>query len=310
MSDAPEPDDIYREMREEGRNRLERSRLELAASSLVAGFDIVFGVVALGTASAAVTPHFGKPAGHLAGALAFGIAFIFITVGRSELFTENFMVPITGLTKGLGSKLRLAQLWLLSPVFNILGGTILILIVTTHGLLPAGANPVIKVAALHIHGYDPSTAFASAIVGGALITLMTWLIEGSPTPGTRILVAWIAGVVLALGSLDHVIVVTLEMIFGNRFGAPHPVDRRPSERRRRRGRQHDRRPRLRHAHPNRPGDRIQRRGRAARGRTSGCGLSPMSRMTPPPAGRPDGPTARRPDGRPDGRTDGRTDGHP
>jgi formate/nitrite transporter FocA (FNT family) len=222
MSDAPEPDDIYREMREEGRNRLERSRLELAASSLVAGFDIVFGVIALGAASAAVTPHFGKQAGHLAGALAFGIAFIFITVGRSELFTENFMVPITGLTKGLGSKLKLAQLWLLSPVFNILGGTILILIVTTHGLLPAGANPVIKVAALHIHGYDLSTAFASAIVGGALITLMTWLIEGSPTPGTRILVAWIAGAVLALSSLDHVIVVTLEMIFGNRFGAHVP----------------------------------------------------------------------------------------
>lgn len=32
--------------------------------------------------------------------------------------------------------------------------------------------------------------------------------------------AWIAGALLALGSFDHVIVVTLEMIFGIRFGAP------------------------------------------------------------------------------------------
>jgi formate/nitrite transporter FocA (FNT family) len=222
MSDAPEPHEIYREMREEGRNRLARGRLELAASSLVAGFDIVFGVIALATANAAVSPHFGTQAGHLAGALAFGIAFIFIAVGRSELFTENFMVPVTGLRKGLESKLKLAQLWLLSPLFNILGGAILILVVTTHGVLPAGAGKTMRTVALHADGYDISTAFASAIVGGALITLMTWLIEGSPTPGTRILVAWIAGSLLALGSFDHVIVVTLEMIFGIRSGAPIP----------------------------------------------------------------------------------------
>jgi formate/nitrite transporter FocA (FNT family) len=35
----------------------------------------------------------------------------------------------------------------------------------------------------------------------------------------RIIVAWICGFILALGSLNHVIVVTLELIFGYRFGA-------------------------------------------------------------------------------------------
>jgi formate/nitrite transporter FocA (FNT family) len=222
MSDAPEPHEIYRKMREEGRGRLERSRLELAASSLVAGFDVVFGVIALAAVDAAVTPHLGTQAGHFAGSLAFGIAFILITIGRSELFTENFMVPVTGLRRGRASKLKLAQLWLVSPVFNILGGAILILIATTHGVLPTGSSTSLKSIAMHVDGYGLATAFASAIVGGALITLMTWLIEGSPTPGTRTLVAWIAGSLLALGSFDHVIVVTLEMIFGIRFGAPIP----------------------------------------------------------------------------------------
>jgi formate/nitrite transporter FocA (FNT family) len=222
MSDAPKPHEIYREMRAEGRDRLGRSRLELAASSLVAGFDVVFGVIALASTDAAVSPHFGTQAGHLAGALAFGIAFIFITIGRSELFTENFMVPVTGLRKGLQTKLQLAQLWLLSPIFNILGGSILILILTTHGVLPGGAGTSLRTVALHADGYGASTAFASAIVGGALITVMTWLIEGSPTSGSRILVAWIAGFLLALASFDHVIVVTLEMIGGIRVGAPIP----------------------------------------------------------------------------------------
>ncbi|HEX3873215.1 MAG TPA: formate/nitrite transporter family protein, partial [Solirubrobacteraceae bacterium] len=82
MSDAPQPHEIFREMREEGRDRLGRTRLELAASSLLAGFDVVFGVIALASVDAAVTPHFGTQAGHFAGALAFGIAFVFIAIGR------------------------------------------------------------------------------------------------------------------------------------------------------------------------------------------------------------------------------------
>jgi formate/nitrite transporter FocA (FNT family) len=222
MTDAPEPHEIFRTMRDEGRDRLGRSRLELSASSLLAGFDVVFGVIALAAVDAALTPHFGAQVGHFAGALAFGVAFIFIAIGRSELFTENFMVPVVGLRPGLATKLKLAQLWILSPIFNILGGVALILVVTTHGVLPTGAGTSLKAIAMHADGYDLPTAFASAIVGGALITLMTWLIEGSTTPGTRILVAWIAGSLLALGSFDHVIVVTLEMILGIRFGAPIP----------------------------------------------------------------------------------------
>jgi formate/nitrite transporter FocA (FNT family) len=33
---------------------------------------------------------------HLVGALAFGIAFVFVVIGKSELFTENFLVPVPG----------------------------------------------------------------------------------------------------------------------------------------------------------------------------------------------------------------------
>ena len=42
-----------------------------------------------------MTKHYGPEAAHFFGSLFFGIAFVFIVVGRSELFTENFMVPIT-----------------------------------------------------------------------------------------------------------------------------------------------------------------------------------------------------------------------
>ena len=101
---------------------------------------------------------------------------------------------------------------------NILGGTALILIVTTKGVLPEGTAPALNDLALHIDELTLWAAFCSAIIGGALITAMTWMIEGVGTVGGRIIVAWIAGTLLALASLNHVIVVTLELIFGLRLG--------------------------------------------------------------------------------------------
>jgi formate/nitrite transporter FocA (FNT family) len=189
------------------------------STALVAGFDVVFGVIALAVIAAAFTPRLGEEPAHALGALGFGIAFIFIVVGRSELFTENFLVPVTGLVRGYITKVKLAELWIISPICNIAGGTALILVASVHGVLPQGTGEtLVKIA----EGFDANsawTAFCSAIIGGALITAMTWLVEGVGSIGGRIVCAWIGGVLLTLGSINHVIVVTLEMIFGIRFGA-------------------------------------------------------------------------------------------
>ena len=216
--EPPEPHQMFARTRDEGQRRLSRSRLELSTTSLVAGFDIVFGVIAIATVTALVTPKLGPSMAHFVGSLFFGIAFIFIVVGRSELFTENFFVPLTALRRGKLTKLKLAELWTISPVMNILGGTALILIATTKGVLPEGTAPALNDLALHIDELTLWAAFCSALIAGALITAMTWMVEGVGTVGGRIVVAWIAGTLLALASLNHVIVVTLELIFGLRLG--------------------------------------------------------------------------------------------
>jgi formate/nitrite transporter FocA (FNT family) len=216
--EAPGAHEMYARTREEGERRLNRSRLELTTTSLVAGFDIVFGVIAIATVTALVTPRLGPSMAHFVGSLFFGIAFIFIVVGRSELFTENFFVPITALRSGTFTWRKLGELWTISPVLNILGGTALILIASTKGVLPEGTAPALNDLAIHIDELRLWSAFCSAIIAGALITAMTWMIEGVGTVGGRIVVAWIAGTLLALTSLNHVIVVTLELIFGMRLG--------------------------------------------------------------------------------------------
>jgi formate-nitrite transporter family protein len=126
VSAQPQPKEIYERAREEGRRRLSRPLLELVATALVGGFDVAFGVVAFGVVAGAVGVSASGELAHLAGAVAFGIGFVFVVVGKSELFTENFLVPVAGLERrDRGSWLKLAELWSGTLLLNLVGGTAL-----------------------------------------------------------------------------------------------------------------------------------------------------------------------------------------
>jgi formate-nitrite transporter family protein len=217
---VPEPNEIYEQTRREGRRRLSRPVLELGATALVGGFDVAFGIAVYGLTAAAVAPRAGEGVAHLAGAIAFGTSFVFIAVGRSELFTENFLVPITGLTRDRGTWIKLGELWAVSLVLNLVGGTLLAILLTSEGVLNAGAREEIIRLVDHVSGFSPSTAFYSGLVAGALMTLMTWLVEGAAdSAGVRLVLAWLIGSILVLGTFNHAVVGTLEFVYGLRYDA-------------------------------------------------------------------------------------------
>lgn len=221
---APEPEEIFERTRIEGERRLERPLLELVATAVAAGFDIAAGVVLIAVVSAPLEQHFGKDAAGVAGALGFGVGFVFLIVGRGELFTENFLVPLAGLHgKPRHYLLKIGELWTVSPVANILAGTIFAIIVSVHGVLPKGSGRVLVDVAQTIHAKGTLTLFMSAVFAGALITAMTWFVEGQDSMIVRVVVAWAAGAFLALAHLNHVIVVTIELVFGIRYGAHVPT---------------------------------------------------------------------------------------
>jgi formate/nitrite transporter FocA (FNT family) len=223
MSSIPQPEDIYERTKEEGERRLQRPIVEEASTALAAGFDIAAGVIVLGLVGSTLHHFFGVDGAHFFASIGFGVGFVFLIVGRGELFTENFLVPIAGLEDhGRAAWRSLAKLWITSPIFNLIAGFVIALIVTVHGVLPKGTGTPIVDAAYKIHANHPLALFMSAIFAGALITAMTWFVEGMETMGVRVTVAWIVGTILALGGLNHVIVVTIELFFGIRFGAHIP----------------------------------------------------------------------------------------
>jgi formate/nitrite transporter FocA (FNT family) len=221
VSAQREPEQIYARARDEGRRRLARPVLELAATALVGGFDVAFGVVAFGLAAGAVAGSVRPEVAHLVGALAFGIGFVFVVVGKSELFTENFLVPVAGLERrSRASWLELGELWAGTLLLNLVGGAALALIVTGKGVLPQGSQGELVRLAERLTSHSAFAEFVSAVVAGALMTLMTWFVEGAAeSTGIRIAMSWIVGTLIALGTFNHAIVSTIELVFGMRYGA-------------------------------------------------------------------------------------------
>ena len=216
-----QPEEIYARAREEGRRRLARPVLELAATALVGGFDVAFGVIAFALAAGAVGASSSSELAHLAGALAFGTGFVFVVVGKSELFTENFLVPIAGLDRrSRASWLKLDELWVGTLLLNLAGGAAVAIIATGEGVLPGRSHAELVRLSERLTGHGALTAFVSAVVAGALMTLMTWFVEGAAeSMGVRILMSWIVGTLIALGTFNHAVVSTIEIVFGMRYGA-------------------------------------------------------------------------------------------
>lgn len=222
----PSPEEIFERTQQEGRRRLLAHPLSQLSTGFTAGLNIVLAIVALGITHHLVADRFGTSMGELAGALAFGVGLTFVVVGRSELFTENFLGPITA-RAGSGVDrfaARLGRLWALTLISNLVGGALLVLILTTEGALPEGTPSALVEVAERLERRDPWPDFMNAIAGGALVTLLSWLVLSVGSGFGRFAVAWAVGTLLALGPFNHVVVSVLQLVFGLRYDAAYEMD--------------------------------------------------------------------------------------
>lgn len=205
MSVAPNPDQIYERATAEGRRRLSLSTLDQVSTGFIAGVTIIFGLVALGVVDALVAPRFGAGVGSLAGALAFAIGVVFLVVGRSELFTENFFDPVAAAVKqrGRGPWTGLLRLWGVTLALNLVGGGLLVALSTVDGALPEGGGAAHTLSRLaeEIAGKHWAATLVRAVLAGALITLLSYMLNAVDTVAARILVSYMVGFFLALGPL-------------------------------------------------------------------------------------------------------------
>ncbi|MGQ0774177.1 MAG: formate/nitrite transporter family protein [Pseudonocardiales bacterium] len=193
-------EDTFDRLVDEGEQRLGRSWPGLISTGVLGGFDVGVGVLALLIVEQATHSV-------LLGGLAFAIGFIVLTLARSELLTENFLVPVTAVVAKNASLPSLGRLWGVTVVTNLVGGWVFVGIIMV--AFPALRATAVEVAVFYIELGITWHAFALAVIGGVLITLMTHLQHATDSDGVRLVPAIVMGFLLGAGKINHAVVASL-----------------------------------------------------------------------------------------------------
>jgi formate/nitrite transporter FocA (FNT family) len=204
-------DQTFERIVDEGAQRLGRSWVQLIATGLLGGLDIGVGVLAM----LLVERQTHDP---LLGGLAFATGFIALTLARSELFTENFLVPVVAVVAKTATLGALARLWVTTLVTNLVAGWLVAALLMV--ALPGLKVVAVETARAYVDLGVTWQAAALAVVGGMLVTLMTHLQHTTESDGVRLVPAVIVGFVLTVGHINHAIVASIFSFAALIAGAP------------------------------------------------------------------------------------------
>lgn len=195
-TDEPLEDELVEEFENtvtEGAERLTRTWRALIITGLFGGIDVGVGILAY----LAVKEATGSDL--LAGA-AFGFGLLALQLAHSELFTENFLVPIYAVVSRHSTWLQLARFWLVTLLTNLLGGWLFTWFVV--GAFPQFNDVLEESARSYLEGGLTLESAALAVLAGSTITLGTRMSQGSSSEVVHTFIALIDGLlVVGLGML-------------------------------------------------------------------------------------------------------------
>jgi formate/nitrite transporter FocA (FNT family) len=207
------PREIWADVVTEGERRLGRRSSGLVATGFAGGVDVMLGVVALAVTTAALETTMPRQAAHVVASLSFGIGFALVTVGRAELFTENFLIPVAAVHARRSPIAALLRLWVVTLVVNFAGLAVFAALFSVRGVLTRASLQAAGTLAAPLAHRGFAAALVSAMAAGAAMTLFTWVAAAADSAGARVGAAFIIGFMLAAPSLNHAVVGFGELIF-------------------------------------------------------------------------------------------------
>ncbi len=197
-----------------GLGELNRPTPGLLLSGLSAGLDVGFSLFFMGVVLTLMLPVAPEPLTTFLVANMYSVGFIFVILGRSELFTEHTALAVFPLLNGNATVRQVGRLWLLVYVSNLVGATLAALMAVTLGPRLGAIEPeALQRIAHHLLEVDSGTMFLSAVVAGWLMGLLSWLVSAAARETmARIIVVWLITTGMGLAGLHHCIVGTAEVL--------------------------------------------------------------------------------------------------
>lgn len=215
-SDKPkEVRQILDEQIEAGLHEFNRSGTGLFISAFAAGLEVGFSVLFMCTIYTLFGGSLSAEALHLYLSLCYPIGFIFVIIGRSELFTEHTALAILPVLSRSVSLKDLLVLWGIVYAGNLVGGYIFSLLISQIGMKVGFIEPpAFEHLAHHMVDYDWSTILSSALLAGWMMGLLGWLVTSSQETISRIFVIVLVTFIIGVAGLHHCIVGSIEVFLG------------------------------------------------------------------------------------------------
>lgn len=207
-----EVNQILDEQIEAGLHEFNRSKRSLFISAFAGGLEIGFSVLFMGTIFTMFGDQMEPSTLKLCLSLCYPIGFIFVIIGRSELFTEHTALALLPVLDRSVKLKDLFALWGLVYAGNLIGGFVFSFIITKIG---PGVG-FIDIHAFHHLGHelvvhDWVVIFSSALLAGWMMGLLGWLVTSSQETISRILVVILVTVIIGIAGLHHCIVGSIEV---------------------------------------------------------------------------------------------------
>ena len=204
-----QPQDIAARAGDVGRERLDRSNWDIFITGAIGGLEVSLGGLAamavVGAALLAV-PGLDLYAGLALGAIVFPVGFMFVIIGRSELFTENFLIPVTAVVRKERTLVSLLQVWGFSWLGNMAACAAFAALISIPQAVGAPIMYGYTIYTAYKLSLPPLGLFVSAVLAGMIMTVLTWLLLAIRDPVGKILAIFAAGYVIFATNVSHAIV--------------------------------------------------------------------------------------------------------
>ncbi|HEX6303211.1 MAG TPA: formate/nitrite transporter family protein [Anaerolineales bacterium] len=206
-------EEILEQEIEEGLKELNRPASGLLISGLSAGLDIGFGALFMAIMLTLAEGRLAPPVEEILVASMYSLGFIFVIVGRSELFTEHTTLAVLPVMDRKSSLLSLGRLWALVYVSNLVGAALF-------ASLAAFIGPQLGIVAVSNFGEIAAplvhhtwwVIVTSGVLAGWLMGLLSWLLVAARETISQIVVVWLVTAAIGLGHFHHSIAGSVEVL--------------------------------------------------------------------------------------------------
>jgi formate/nitrite transporter FocA (FNT family) len=201
---------VYEAIRHEGESELQRTSSALAWSGLAAGLSMGFSFLGVGLLRAYLPD---EPWAPLVSSFGYTLGFLFVILGRQQLFTENTLTVVLPLMRWrrAATLRRVIKLWVIVLGTNVIGALLFAYVLARADAVEFNVYQALRHAAADAGQMSFGTALLRGVFAGWMIAMVVWLLPFAES--ARIWVIIIVTYVVGLAHLSHVIVSTVDASF-------------------------------------------------------------------------------------------------